>query len=144
MVVALIVIGVILFLVFDAWLFRKVFKGNATADDYGSFHVPGETTVTIPAGKLKISYQESYNAGGTEDSIDFGVPASLEVSVTGSSGEPVELKGPGFRGMGASLQTGGGWSRALIGTAEVSAGTYSVAAKSAPDDAIEPQVLVGK
>jgi hypothetical protein len=144
MVVALIVIGAILFLAFDAWLLNKVFKGRASADDYGSFHVPGETAVTVPAGKLKVSYQESYKAGGTEDSIDFGVPASLEVSVTGPSGEAVELKGPGFRGMGASLDSGSGWSRALVGTAQVSAGTYTVSARSAPDDAIEPQVLVGK
>jgi hypothetical protein len=144
MVVALIIIGVILFLAFDAWLFKKLSKGRATADDYDSFPVPGKTTVTVPAGKLRISYQESYHAGSRGDSIDFGVPATLEVSVTGPGGEAVELKGPGFRGMGASLATGGGWSRALIGTAQVSAGAYTVAATSAPADAIEPQILVGK
>jgi hypothetical protein len=46
--------------------------------------------------------------------------------------------------MGESLNTGSGWSRALVGTAEVSAGTYTVSASSAPDDAVEPQILIGK
>jgi hypothetical protein len=46
--------------------------------------------------------------------------------------------------MGESLDTGSGRSRALIGTAQVSAGTYTVSASAAPEDAVEPQVLVGK
>ena len=80
MVVALIVIGVIVFLAVDAVIFYKVFRGRAAADDYGRFMVPGETTVTLPEGKLKLSYQEEYKASGTEDSIDFGVPSLLQVT----------------------------------------------------------------
>jgi len=144
--VALIVIGVILFLALDAWIFYRVFRSRATADDYGMFMVPGETTVTIPAGKLKISYQEEYKASSTEDSIDFGVPGQLQVTITNdASGQPMDIKGPGFHGMGESLNTGSGWSRALVGTVQVAdPGSYTVKAEPGIDGGVEPKILIGK
>ena len=146
MVIALIVIGVIAFLAFDIWIMRRFFAGRASADDYGTFPVPGETTVTAAAGKLRISYQEAYKASGTEDSIDFGVPAALQVQVTNASGgDPLEIQGPGFRGMGESLDTGSGWSRALVGTVQITEpGSYTITAGPAIDGGVEPQILVGK
>jgi len=142
---ALIVIGVILFLAFDAYVLYRVFAGRAAADDYGMFPVPGETSVTVPAGKLKISYQEEYKASSSGDSIDFGVPSALQVTVTGPAGEPVEIKGPGFRGMGESLNTGSGWSRALVGTVQISEpGSYTVKAGPAIENGVEPKILLGK
>jgi hypothetical protein len=145
-VVALIVIGVIVFLVFDAWLLRRVFAGRASADDYGMFAVPGETTVTVPAGKLKISYQEEYKASSTGDSIDFGVPDALQVTVVNASGgDPLPIKGPGFRGMGSNLDTGSGWSRARVGTVEITEpGSYTVSANPAIEGGVEPKILIGK
>jgi hypothetical protein len=94
MTAALIAIGVIAFLAIDSYIIYRVFKSRASADNYGMFMVPGETTVTVPAGKLKVSYQEEYKAGGDEDSIDFGVPGQLQVTVTNAAtGEEMELKG---------------------------------------------------
>jgi hypothetical protein len=142
--IALIVIGVIAFLVLDAYVIARVMRSRASADDYASIRVPGENTVTVPAGKLKLSYQESYKASSTGDSIDFGTPSALDVQVTSASGEALEIKGPGFRGMGQSLSTGSGWSRALIGTIEVPAGSYTISAGPELPDAVEPQVLIGK
>ena len=55
MVTALIVIGVILFLAVDAYILARVFGARRSAGDHGGFAVPGETTVTVPAGKLKIA-----------------------------------------------------------------------------------------
>lgn len=145
MTTVLIVVGVILFLLLDAYVIARVFRSRASADDYASIAVPGETTVTVPAGKLKLTYQESYNAPSTGDGdIEFGTPSALQVTVTSATGEALEVKGPGFRGMGSSLSTGGGKSRALIGTAEVPAGAYTITARPELPDAIEPQVLVGK
>src|SRR5689334_11209667 len=107
MVVALIVIGVVVFLAVDALIFYKVFRGRARADDYGRFMVPGETTVTLPAGRLKLSYQEEYKARGTEDSIDFAVPSRLRVTVTrAGGGDPLPIQGPGLHGLGENLDTG--------------------------------------
>jgi len=146
MVTALIVLGVIVFLAFDAYVIYRVMRSHRAADDYGTIDVPGELAVMIPAGgKLKLNYQESYRASGTEDTIDFGVPAALEVSVSSPAGESLEIKGPGFRGMGVSLSTGRGWSRALIGTVEIAEpGEHTVTARGELEGAIEPTVLVGK
>ncbi len=145
MVVALIALGVIAFLAIDAYVIYRVFKSRASADDYGRFLIPGEAEVTLPAGgKLKISYQEEYTAPSSENSIDFYVPKALEVAVTGPSGEPLEIKGPGFRGMGQSANLGRGWSRTLVGTVEVAeTGTYRVTA--GPEvEGVEPKILLGK
>jgi hypothetical protein len=145
MTTVLIVVGIVAFLVIDGLVFYFVFASRRHAGQYGAIPVPGQTAVTLPAGKLKLSYQESYKAGGTDDSIDFGVPAALEVMVESSSGETLAIKGPGFKGMGSSLNTGAGWSRALIGTAQVTQpGLYTVTADGELQDAIEPQVLIGK
>jgi hypothetical protein len=136
---------VIVFLAFDAYVIYRVMRAHRAADDYGTIEVPGELGVMVPGGKLKLTYQESYRASGGEDSIDFGVPAALEVSVTSPAGEPLDIKGPGFGGMGASLSTGRGWSRALIGTAETSeVGEHTVTVRGDLEGAIEPRVLVGK
>jgi hypothetical protein len=144
-VIALIVIGVIAFLAFDGYVLYRVFASRARADDLGAFPVPGETTVTASAGKLKISYQESFKATGSEDSIDFGVPEALQVQVANASGgDPLEIKGPGFRGTGESVGTGSGWSRALVGTVEITEpGSYTITAGPAIDGGVEPQILVG-
>jgi len=146
MTAALIAVGVIAFLAFDAYILYRVFSSRASADDLGAFPVPGETTVTAPAGKLKIRYQESYKAASHGDSIDFGVPDALQVQVTNAGGgEPLEIKGPGFRGMGESLDTGSGWSRALVGTVQIpEPGTYTITAGPAIEGGVEPQILVGK
>jgi hypothetical protein len=149
-VIALIVIGVIAFLAVDALVFFKVFKGRAAADDYGMFMVPGKTTVTVPAGKLKISYQEEYKADNIdEDTIDFGVPGQLQVKVTNdATGEEMAIKGPGFHGMGEHLDVGtthGGWSRARVGTIEITQpGRYTVSAQPAIENGVEPKILIGK
>jgi hypothetical protein len=145
MVVALIAIGVVAFLAIDAYILYRVFASRAAADDYGRFMVPGEAAVTLPAGgKLKISYQEEYTAPGGEGSIDFYVPNELQIAVTGPSGEPLEIKGPGFRGTGQSANTGRGWSRTLVGTVEITEpGEYTVTAQPGVEG-VEPKILLGK
>jgi hypothetical protein len=141
----LIAIGVIAFLAIDAYIVYRVFKSRATADDYGMFMVPGETSVTLPAeSRLKISYQEERTVASGEGSIDFYVPKELQIEVTGPSGERLEIKGPGFHGMGQSAGTGRGWSRTLVGTVEATEpGDYTVTAGPAVDGA-EPKILLGK
>jgi hypothetical protein len=48
MVIALIVIGVILFLALDAYILARVFGARRSAGDYGGFPVPGETLSRSP------------------------------------------------------------------------------------------------
>jgi hypothetical protein len=140
------IVGIVVaFLAVDAVIFFLVFRSRRTADDYGTFPVPSEATVVLSPGKLKLSYQESYKAASSGDSIDFDVPSALSVTVTAPTGETLDIKGPGFRGMGASLNTGSGWSRALIGTVQITqTGEYTVTAQGDLPNAIEPQVLIGK
>ena len=75
--------------------------------------------------------------------IDFGVPAKLQAGVTSPDGDSLDIKGPGFRSMGASVEVGGNWSRALVGTVEiVQTGEYTITAGPELQDAVEPQILV--
>ena len=67
------------------------------------------------------------------------------MTVTSPTGETMDIKGPGFRGMGESLNTGRGWSRARIGMVQITqTGEYTVTARGDLPDAIEPRILVGK
>lgn len=143
---ALIVLGVIAFLALDAYIIYRVVRSHRGAGDYASISVPGETTVTLGAGKVKLTYQESERARGDEDHIYFEVPSELQVEVVGGSrGEPLEIKGPGFGGMGSSKSTGPGFSRSVIGTVEISEpGVYTVSARPELPGAVAPTVLVGK
>jgi hypothetical protein len=47
--------------------------------------------------------------------------------------------------MGSSLDTGGGWSRALVGTVQITEpGSYTVKAEPAIEGGVEPKILIGK
>jgi hypothetical protein len=145
MVWALVAAGVIVFLTIDAYVLYRWLKSRRHAGDYGAFRVPGELTVTLSPGEVRLRYQEGYRAQGAGDAAYFNVPGDLEVSIVSPSGEALEIKRPGFRGSGAVTDTGSGWSRALIGTVEViEAGDHTITARPELQNAIEPHVLVGK
>ena len=121
------------------------------AADYGSLPVPGSVQLELPAGTVRLTYQESKrsrNAGtdGIND-IQFAAPPTLQVTVTpAAGGQPLSMTGPGLMGMGTHTSTKRGQSRDELGTVEVSqAGSYTIAAvTSTPlEDAVEPQILIG-
>jgi hypothetical protein len=144
MVAALIAVGVIAFLAIDAYVIYRWIKSRRQAAEYAALPVPGETTVTLRPGKVRLRYQEGYRAQVT-DGVYFSAPRELEVSVVSPSGQTLEIRRPGFRGTGASMDTGKSWSRALIGTVEVvETGDHTITARPELQDAIEPQVLVGE
>jgi hypothetical protein len=144
---ALIAVGVIAFLAVDAFILWKVLGGQKSAGDFGSIQIPGSSQVTLPAGKVRLTYQEAVKSSSDEHSIHFSRPASLEVTVTPTDGSPpLELNGPGFRGMGSSKSTKKNQSRDLVGTVEVTTpGVYTIEATGTPDPgAVSPLVLIGK
>jgi hypothetical protein len=145
MTTALIVLGVIAFLAIDGYVLYRVLRSRRTADDVAVIAVPGEAAVMLSPGKIKLTYQESYTASGdAEGDIDFGVPGALSVSVLSPAGEELEVKGPGFGGLGVSLSTGRGWSRAVVGTVEIGEhGEHRVTAGGELEGAVEPRILVG-
>jgi hypothetical protein len=143
-VAAVIVIAVIAFLAVDAYVIYRVFSRRKTAGTHGSVAVPGETQVVLQAGKVRVTYEEAKSSSVVVNDNEFGVPAGLQVTITSPSGQPVELKGPGFKGMGESTSTGFGRSLALVGTFEAAeSGAYTVSAQGQLPDAVEPKVLIG-
>jgi hypothetical protein len=146
MVTVLIVLGVIAFLAIDGYVLYRVLRSRRTADDIAVISVPGEATVTLPPGKVKLTYQESRRASSDSDGdIDFGVPGPLSLTVVSPAGEELEIRGPGFGGMGSSLSTGFGWSRAVVGTVEIDQhGEHTVTAHGELEGAVEPRILVGR
>jgi len=112
----------------------------------GAIGVPGEVAVELHAGKVKLTYQESYEApsGVGGDSLEFAIPDALEVTVTSPSGEVLSIKGPGIGGMGSSMSRGKGWTRAVIGKVRVdTAGMLTIRATGDLSGAVEPQILIG-
>jgi len=146
--VALIVIGVIAFLVIDVVVIGSVLRRHRSADDYGTLAVPGEMTVSVPAGKVKLTYQESRRSSSDEHEIHFSTPQELEVKVTSETSGELQIKGFGIAGMGTSRSTGGlrqKFSRDMIGAVEVpAADTLTITARPELPDAVEPRILIGK
>jgi hypothetical protein len=70
---------------------------------------------------------------------------TVTVTVTSPSGNQLEIKAPGFRGMGSSKSVGFGGSRDGLGTVEVTeAGMHTVTAEGdAGPEAVEPKLLFG-
>jgi hypothetical protein len=143
--IALIAIGVLAFLALDAYiLYRLLYKPHKTAGQFAEIAVPGEAALTLEAGKVKLTYQESRKSSSAEHEIYFEIPDDLKVEVTGgSSGEALEIKGVGFAGAGDSKSTGPGFSRSVIGTVQITEpGLYTVTAgPEVPGN--QPTVLVG-
>jgi hypothetical protein len=121
-------------------------------DEYGTIPVPGSTELDLPAGTIRLTYQESKrsrNEGtGGQVEIEFAAPGDLVVNVIpAGGGEPLAVAGPGMFGMGSRKTTTFGLSLDEIGTVEVpQAGRYTVSAETATTiaDAVLPQVLIGR
>ena len=121
-------------------------------DEYGSIPVPGSTELDLPAGTVRLTYQESKRSRneGTDGQVDieFAAPGDLQVTIApAGGGQALEVTGPGFGGMGSRKTTTFGLSLDEIGTAEVpQAGRYTVSAETATTiaDAVLPQVLIGR
>ena len=143
---ALIVIGVIVFIAADVVIMTKVLRRHKPADDHGEVPVPGEATLTLPAGNVKLSYQAAqHTSRGEEHEIAFYAPDDLVVTVIAPDGNELPIEGPGFKGTGSSKSTGIDFSRLEVGSVLLpEAGTYTVKAESGSADGLEdPKVLVG-
>jgi hypothetical protein len=148
MVIALIVLGVIVFLAIDVYVLWRLFGSGNRSSTFASIPVPGETTLTLPAGRVKFTYQESVHVGGGGEGspIDFYPPADFELAITpAAGGAPLQL-----RQRGTSAQTVAAWfpggprSQTVLGSVEVEAGDYVVHARSSAEGLVEPIVLVGR
>jgi hypothetical protein len=148
MVVALIVVGVIVFLAIDAYILWRVFGGGSRDARYGAVPAPGEATLDLPAGKVKLTYQEAvHSSGGGEGSIDFDVPNGLIATLTPVAGGAALALRPAT---GHNAQTiasffpGGPRSRVRMGSVEVPApGEYVLRVEGDLAGRTRPTVLAG-
>lgn len=140
--VALIVLAVVAFLLFDAYILIRVLGSSKKRGAYGSVGVPGEAQVILQPGKVKVTYEQTRLSHVSND--HFEVPAGIQVTVTSPSGQPVELKGPGISGKGTTSFEGRGVSQSVIGSFQsVETGAYTFTVTGELPDAPEPRVLVG-
>ena len=149
MTIALIVAGVVVFLVVDAYLLWRIFGGGNRDAAYGTVPAPGQATVELPAGRVKVVYQEKVTSRGGGDSgpIEFWAPADLDLAVASeASGEPVALEPAGGHHAQsiAGFLPGGPRSRVRVGHLAVpAAGRYRVTV-SGGGTGPEPAVLLGR
>jgi hypothetical protein len=111
---------------------------------YGEVAVPGEGSVTLPGGKVIVSYRESIKAGIKEnEEIAFSAPASLVVEIRpAGGGETLELKTT----IGDSTTVTKGdppWATTKVGTVRAEPGEYLLSARADEEDLVEPAVLLG-
>ena len=147
MTAALIVLGVIAFLVIDALIIWLVIRSERRASRFGTVRVPGEARLTLPEGRVNLTYQEAVYTSGGDDSIDFHVPRALQLTVEPTVGvTPLELKedmGHHASSM-ASFYPGGPRSRVRIGHVMVpAAGDYVLRVEGDLSDRTAPTVLAG-
>jgi hypothetical protein len=146
--VIFILLAVIAFFVLDFFILRAVLRGQTRASQYGTVAVPGEARLTLPAGRVTLTYQESISSsGGPSDTVPFYVPDGLVTTLCAANGgAPLELStGVGHNASTmASFMPGGPRSRVRIGQFQVpTAGEYVLRAEGAPPDATVPVVLAG-
>jgi hypothetical protein len=111
------------------------------ATEYGTVPVPGEATVLLPAGKVKVRYEE--DRAGRDSRAGHGnpfpgAPEELEVTVTPPGGEPivVERISRVQRGMG------GGTIHQMLGAFEIPAQGECAVSARAPGLSAEREALM--
>ena len=114
---------------------------------YGAVPIPGEATVALPAGEIRISYRESTKAPTHEVGAAFAAPESLEISIRpAAGGPPVDIDTDaqfdsftiGARNVRPALSVTG------VGRVEVAAaGDYVVTARVDPTGLTQPHLLLG-
>jgi hypothetical protein len=108
---------------------------------HGTVPVPGEATLLLPAGKVKVRYEE--DRAGRDSRAGHGnpfpgAPEELEVTVTPPGGEPIVLE----RTSRVQRGMGGGTIHQLLGTIELpSQGECAVSAR-APGLSAEREALM--
>jgi hypothetical protein len=116
--------------------------GSRHADKHGRFAIPGESTMQLPAGRVRIYYD--VNWGDTSEDSNFDAPDDLQVKVTSiDTGEEVPIR----RKLASSVsarQTRN-FSRGYIGRIEVEReGEYKVEASASTPASEEPHLSLGK
>jgi hypothetical protein len=123
-------------------LMDRVLKRFSTDESelarHGRVPIPGEAKLSLPAGEVKLTYQQGYIE------VDFfTVPKELELTVTGPAGEDLPVSRP-LLARNKSSSSVEGYFRQQIGTVTIpSPGEYVVRVGTLPVLGKGPVVLVG-
>ena len=116
--------------------------GGAGADQFGRFPVPGEQTLDLPQGRVRIYYDVAQGYPGSDHT--FRAPRDFRVTIADAeTGEavPIRLKLP----LGGSSVERNDFARTYIGRVEIAkAGRYRVTASLDAPQPDEPHVSLGK
>jgi hypothetical protein len=114
-------------------VFKRIF--GIGSEEIGRFAIPGEAELELPAGKVKLRYEQQR---ATNQKAPVGLP-ELELSITpAAGGEALVVKPP----MGSSGGSGGGVQKMPVGTVGVpAAARYRVAVANSVDRT-EPVLIV--
>ena len=123
---------------FDVFTARP---GSKKAARFGRFAVPGEETLELPEGRVRIYYDE--NEGNPSDDSGWDHPDDLKVSIASAvTGEEVPIR---FKlSFGQSSSEKRHFARAYVGRVEIpSAGSYKVTATVTNPSPRDPHVSLG-
>jgi hypothetical protein len=124
-------------------LMDRVLKAFSTDESelarHGRVPIPGEATLSMPAGEVRLTYQQAFI-----DPSFFTVPKELVVTVTGPGGEDLPVSRP-LLPRNKSASSFEGYFRQRIGTVTIpSPGGYLVrVGPRLPSLGDDPVVLVG-
>jgi hypothetical protein len=114
---------------FDVFTARP---GSKKADQHGRFSIPGEQTLQLPKGRVRIYFDTATGSPGDESG--FAPPSDLSVKVVDEgTGEEVPIREK--LSFGVSSHETKSFTRTYIGRIEVPHdGTYKVSATTQPSD----------
>ena len=127
---------------------QRAWEEEAELRRYAAVPIPGEATVALPTGTIRISYRESTQAP-TQTDTDFAAPESLQVSIRPvAGGPPLEIDTDTYPGSATfsirARNVRPPLSVTGVGRIEVEeAGDYVVTARADPSGLIQPHLLLG-
>jgi hypothetical protein len=123
---------------FDVFTARP---GSKNADRHGRFSIPGEQTLELPKGRVRIYFDTATGSPGDESG--FSPPGDLAVAVIDEqTGEEVPIRHK--LSVGVSSHETSKFTRTYIGRMEVPhAGAYKVSATQPSGGYPEPHLSLG-
>ena len=123
---------------FDVFTARP---GSKKADQHGRFSIPGEQTLELPKGRVRIYFDTAM--GDTSDDSGFSPPEDLSVSVVDEqTGEEVPIRHK--LSFGVSSNETSSFTRTYVGRMELPhAGPYKVSASQPGGGYPEPHLSLG-
>ena len=124
---------------FDVFTARP---GSKKAEQHGRFAIPGESTMELPEGRVRIYYDINWGQPGDESGLDH--PDDLEVRISAvDTGEEIPIR----RKLASAVNSHEtkNFTRCYVGRIEAPRqGQYKVTAKASTPASEEPHLSLGR